>query len=96
MLNIYGSKHSKHNSFINVHLSTTNVDGLYSRIENIEKTVNLYEKRDSSQEKKTPHFQTPTTDTTPIIRQSNKYPDISPSNITDKVKLLVLSCLSNQ
>lgn len=86
MIHLYGNKYLKsNNSIVNIHLSTTNVEGLSSRLENIEKTVNLYSNKDEIHEKNTPYFQTPNNETTPVVH----YPQISPSNLNEKVNIFI-------
>lgn len=82
---------SKSNSKSNSTTTRTNFDNLYSTAENNGKTVNLYATHNSRQEKYTPNFRTPVNENTPTTTtiQPNKYPQISPANADEKVRLLI-------
>jgi hypothetical protein len=57
LLNYYQQKSPSNfpSSFVNIHLSTTNLQNLTSRIDGIEKTVNLYSAQDSFHQKNLSH-----------------------------------------
>lgn len=74
------------NSFVNIHLSATNLEKLTSRLDGIEKTVNLYSSKDFYHQET--NQQTPV-DGTPDPSKPLHPPKVSPLDFQEKVISLI-------